>query len=240
MISLLYYARLIAVCSYFLLFCFIALAFTCIRPFHGNNTRIVLKLLRPAYWIMNLKVIAINKPNVTGPVVYTANHQDLLDVFFFAKIWPNNCAGVGKQELAWIPVFGLAFWLAGNIYIHRGNKDKAHAVVDQMADKINSLDRSIFIMPEGTRSRGKGLLPFKKGAFLTAIKAGVPIVPMCVSSTKNITLSDWAPKPGLVEFLAPISTEGFKPEDAERLALECHELMKAKIAELDKRLEHEF
>jgi 1-acyl-sn-glycerol-3-phosphate acyltransferase len=189
---------------------------------------------------MNLKVIVINKPKITGPVVITANHQDLLDTFFFAKIWPDNCAGVGKREIAWVPVFGAAFWLAGNIFIDRANKDKSRAVVDQMAEKITGLKRSIFIMPEGTRSRGKGLLPFKKGAFLTAIKAGVPIVPLCVSSSRNINLSDWAPKPGLVEFLDPISTAGLKPEDAERLALECHELMKAKIAEMDKRLESEF
>ena len=217
-----------------------AVAYSCIRPFHPNNTRTTLKFLFPTYWMMNLKVIPLNAPKIDYPVVYIVNHQDLLDTFYFAKIWPKNCSGVGKQELAWVPVFGAAFWLAGNIFINRGNKDKAHAVVDQMAEKITSLNRSIFIMPEGTRSRGKGLLPFKKGAFLTAIKAGVPIVPLCVSSTKNVTLSDWAPKPGLIEFLEPISTEGLNEKDAERLALECHDLMKAKIAELDDRLAAEY
>jgi 1-acyl-sn-glycerol-3-phosphate acyltransferase len=237
---MLYYPRLVAVCAYFVLFSIMAVAYSCIRPFHGNNTRTVLKFLLPTYWIMNLKVIAINKPKIDYPVVYVVNHQDLLDVFYFAKVWPKNCSGVGKQELAWIPIFGAAFWLAGNIFINRGDKDKARAVVDQMAEKITSLNRSIFIMPEGTRSRGKGLLPFKKGAFLTAIKAGVPIVPLCVSSTKNVTLTDLSPKPGLVEFLAPMTTEGLLAKDAERLALECHELMKAKIAEMDKRLENEF
>jgi 1-acyl-sn-glycerol-3-phosphate acyltransferase len=237
---MLYYARLVAVCAYFFLFSVMALVYCCLRPFHGNNTRTVLKFLLPTYWIMNLKVIAINKPKIDYPVVYVVNHQDLLDVFYFAKVWPKNCSGVGKQELAWIPIFGTAFWLAGNIFINRGDKDKAHAVVDQMAEKITSLNRSIFIMPEGTRSRGKGLLPFKKGAFLTAIKAGVPIVPLCVSSTKNVTLTDLSPKPGLVEFLAPITTEGLKAKDAERLALKCHELMKTKIAAMDKRLQNEF
>jgi 1-acyl-sn-glycerol-3-phosphate acyltransferase len=237
---MLYYARLVAVCCYFLLFSLMALLYTSIRPFHKTNTRIALKLLRPAYWMMNLKVIAVNKPKVDGPVVFVANHQDLLDIFFFAKIWPDNCAGVGKREIAWIPIFGTAFWLAGNIFINRGDKDKAWQVVDQMAEKIKELDRSIFIMPEGTRSQGRGLLPFKKGGFLTAIKAGVPIVPLCVSSTENIKLKDWQPKPGLVEFLDPISTESLSEEDAERLAQECHQLMKAKIAEMDQRLASEF
>lgn len=237
---MLYYVRLIAVCLYFVLFSFMAVAYSCTRPFHPNNTRTALKFLYPTYWMMNLKVIPLNDPKIDYPVVYIVNHQDLLDTFYFAKIWPKNCSGVGKKELAWVPVFGAAFWLAGNIFINRGDKDKAHAVVDQMVEKITSLNRSIFIMPEGTRSRGKGLLPFKKGAFLTAIKAGVPIVPLCVSSTKNVTLSDWAPKPGLIEFLEPISTEGLSEKDAERLALECHDLMKAKIAELDDRLAAEY
>lgn len=237
---MLYYARLIAVCSYFLFFCVVVFLFTCIRPFHKNNTSTALKLLRPAYWIMNLKVIVVNKPAIDSPAVFTANHQDLLDIFFFAKIWPGNCVGVGKRELAWVPIFGAAFWLAGNILIHRGDKNKAHAVVDQMANKIIELKRSIFIMPEGTRSKGRGLLPFKKGAFLTAIKAGVPIVPLCVSSTKHITLSDLSPKPALVEFLPPISTEGLTVDDADELALKCHQLMKEKIAELDERLSNEF
>lgn len=237
---MLYYVRVIAVTVYFFIFCFAALIFSCIRPFHKNNTRTALKFLYPSYWLMNLKVIAINKPAIDSPAVFTANHQDLLDTFFFAKIWPNNCAGVGKRELAWVPIFGTLFWLAGNIFIHRGDKHKAHAVVDQMADKITTLNRSIFIMPEGTRSKGRGLLPFKKGAFLTAIKAGVPIVPLCVSSTKNITLSDWTPKPALIEFLPPISTVGLTVDDADALALKCHALMKAKILELDQRLENEF
>lgn len=237
---MLYYSRLILVCLYFVLFCFIALLFTCIRPFHGNNTHNVLKLLSPAYWLMNLKVIAINQPNTSQPAVFITNHQDLLDIFFFAKVWPKHCAVVGKKELAYVPIFGALFWLAGNIFINRGDKNKAWQVVDQMVDKIKTLHRSILIMPEGTRSQGKGLLPFKKGAFLTAIKAGVPIVPICISSTTNITLNDWAPKPGLVELLEPIPTVGLSEDDAERLALECHNLMKAKIEELDKRLAAEF
>lgn len=237
---MLYYLRLIAVCLNFVLFSFMAVAYSCIRPFHPNNTRTVLKFLWPSYWFMNLKVIAINHPKIDYPVVYIVNHQDLLDVFYFAKVWPKNCSAVGKRELAWIPIFGTAFWLAGNIFINRGDKDKARAVVDQMAEKISTLNRSIFIMPEGTRSRGKGLLPFKKGAFVAAIKAGVPIAPLCVSSTNHFSLSKWQQKPGLVEFLKPIPTTGLTEADADQLALTCHDLMKAKIAELDARLAAEF
>jgi len=233
---LLYYFRVFAVCVYFFLFSCAAVVFTAIRPFNANNTRNALRMLRPAYWLMNLKVIRLNDAPEISPVVYVINHQDLLDVFLLADIWPKNSSAVGKRELAWVPVFGTAFWLAGNIFINRADKGKAWQVVEQMANKINQLNRSIVIMPEGTRSQGRGLLPFKKGAFSAAIKAGVPVVPICVCSTENIDLRDWRPSPAILEFLEPISTEGLTEDDAEELAQSTHDLMKTKIAELDQRV----
>jgi 1-acyl-sn-glycerol-3-phosphate acyltransferase len=233
---LLYYFRVLSVSIYFFLFCCATLIFVSLRPFNANNTRDALRMLRPAYWIMNLKVHRLNNAPEDSPVVYVINHQDLLDVFFLADIWPKNSSAVGKKELAWVPVFGAAFWLAGNIFINRGDKGKAWQVVEQMADKINQLNRSIVIMPEGTRSQGRGLLPFKKGAFSAAIKAGVPVVPICICSTENINLRDWRPNPALLEFLEPISTQGLTEEDAEELAQKTHDIMKAKIAELDQRV----
>ena len=42
------------------------------------------------------------------------------------------------------------------------------------------------VYPEGTRSPDGRLLPFKKGAFLMAIEAGVPIVPVTISGSSAI------------------------------------------------------
>lgn len=233
---LLYYFRVFAVSVYFFLFCCATLLFVSLRPFNANNTSDALRMLRPAYWLMNLKVRSLNKAPKDSPVVYVINHQDLLDVFFLADIWPKNSSAVGKKELLWVPIFGLAFWLAGNIFVNRGDKNKAWQVVDQMAERIKTLSRSIVIMPEGTRSNGRGLLPFKKGAFSAAIKAGVPVVPICVCSSEHINLRDFRPNPALLEFLEPIPTIGLSEEDAEQLAQKTHALMKAKIAELDQRV----
>ena len=236
---LLYYLRVISVSIYFLFFCLYSLIFVSLRPFHPNNTSDALRALRPSYWLMNLRVIIRkNAPDVT-PVVYVCNHQDLLDVIILASVWPRNMSVIGKKELAWVPVFGLAFWLAGNIFINRGNKGKAWQMAEQTAEKITSLNRSILIMPEGTRSQGRGLLPFKKGAFSIAIRAGVPIVPICINSTENINLREWKPNPALIEFMDPISTEGLTEEDTEALAQKTHDLMKAKIAEMDTSLQQQ-
>jgi 1-acyl-sn-glycerol-3-phosphate acyltransferase len=76
----------------------------------------------------------------------------------------------------------------------------------------------VFMMPEGTRSRGKGIGPFKKGAFRLAIETQTPIFPMIASSYyKNLNLNRW--KSGLVRlrFLPPISTQGLGLGDLDHL-----------------------
>ena len=88
------------------------------------------------------------------------------------------------------------------------------------------------MFPEGTRSRGRGLMPFKTGAFHAAIAAGVPIVPICVSTTSgNINLNRWNNGHVIVEMLAPVDTSKYGKENVRELAAHCRELMEAKIAE---------
>ena len=90
------------------------------------------------------------------------------------------------------------------------------------------------MFPEGARSRGRGLMPFKTGAFHAAIAAGVPIVPICVSTTSgNINLNRWNNGHVIVEMLAPVDTSKYGKENVRELAAHCRELMEAKIAELD-------
>ena len=91
------------------------------------------------------------------------------------------------------------------------------------------------MFPEGTRSRGRGLLPFKTGAFHAAIAAGVPIIPVCVSNTSNkIKLNRWNNGLVIVEMLPPIDTSAWSKDQVRDLAKHCREVMKAKIDELDR------
>ncbi|MDE9448418.1 1-acyl-sn-glycerol-3-phosphate acyltransferase, partial [Xenorhabdus bovienii] len=88
--------------------------------------------------------------------------------------------------------FGQLYWLTGNILINRENRTKAHGTISQVVNQIKKHQISVWMFPEGTRSRGRGLLPFKTGAFHAAIAAGVPIVPVCVSSTHGkIKFNRW-------------------------------------------------
>ena len=109
--------------------------------------------------------------------------------------------------------------------------------MSELARRINEDNLSIWMFPEGTRSRGRGLLPFKTGAFHAAIAAGVPIVPVVCSTTHNkIDLNRWNNGTVICEMLEPIDVSGYSRENVRELAEYCHDVMQNRIAELDREI----
>ncbi|MGG4624957.1 1-acylglycerol-3-phosphate O-acyltransferase [Serratia odorifera] len=169
-----------------------------------------------------------------GNCIYIANHQNNYDMVTASNAVQPRTVTVGKKSLAWIPFFGPLYWLTGNLLIDRDNRAKAHGTISQVVEQIGKRNISIWMFPEGTRSRGRGLMPFKTGAFHAAITAGVPVVPICVSNTSNkIKLNRWNNGHVIVEMLEPIDTSKYGKENVRELATHCRELMQVKIAQLD-------
>lgn len=168
-----------------------------------------------------------------GQHVYIANHQNNWDLFTVSSAVTPNVVTVGKKSLAWMPLFGQIYWLTGNILIDRENKAKAKGTIDQVIQSMKDSPVSIWMFPEGTRSRGRGLLPFKTGAFHVAVAAELPIIPIVCSSTEHIKLNRWNNGHVIVEILDPIDTSDFARENVRKLATVCRNVMKEKLAQLD-------
>jgi 1-acyl-sn-glycerol-3-phosphate acyltransferase len=117
------------------------------------------------------------------PCLYMSNHQSYFDVISLIGYMPVPVRFVAKKVLAYIPVFGQLLWLTGHVIIDREDKKQAFSQLDKAAEKIRA-GTSILVFPEGTRSPDHILGPFKKGGFVLAIKAGVPIVPISISGTR--------------------------------------------------------
>ena len=169
-----------------------------------------------------------------GQHVYVANHQNSWDLFTISSAVTPKVVTVGKKSLAWMPLFGQLYWLTGNILIDRANRSKAVGTIDQVVTSLKESDVSVWMFPEGTRSRGRGLLPFKTGAFHAAIGAGLPIIPIVCSSTGGVKLNRWNNGHVIVEMLPSISTEDYDKSNVRQLANLAREQMAAKLEELDK------
>lgn len=116
------------------------------------------------------------------PAVYCANHTSNLEppILFalFLPLFPRLHI-LYKAGLRKTPVLGKAFEIAGFVGVHRGEPEKSAAAISEATTTLRR-GGSFVIFPEGTRSRTDELLPFKKGGFVMALEAQVPIVPVAI------------------------------------------------------------
>ena len=162
-----------------------------------------------------------------GPYIIMANHQSHLDPPLLLWQLPLHIRFIAKVELFSIPLFGLAMRLVGNIPIDRHNRKRAIESLERAAEKIQR-GASVLIFPEGTRSSvPEGpLLPFKKGGFMLALQAKVPIIPIGIAGTGScLPKGSWLIRPGKVSYCIgdPIVTEELTIKDRDVLMKRVYE-----------------
>ncbi|MCQ8878118.1 1-acylglycerol-3-phosphate O-acyltransferase [Pseudoalteromonas shioyasakiensis] len=228
------FIRILIMALFILLSCLCGLILCLIKPFHKNNVHIIASWFGSVAKMLGVKLVITRHSDVSnaGPAVYLANHQNNYDLFTLPAAVPENCVSLGKKSLKWIPFFGQLYWLSGNILIDRTNRSKAAGTISKAAEKIKQNGLSVWMFPEGTRSYGRGLLPFKTGAFHTALNAQVPVIPVCMSTTeKTIKLNRWDNGTIYIDMLAPQHLD--KELSAREHASRIHAIMAARISELD-------
>lgn len=114
--------------------------------------------------------------------VFMSNHQSNFDIPVLLSCLTVPFRWLAKAELFHLPIFGRAMRGAGYISIDRSDRPAAIESLRQAAETIRR-GVSVLIFPEGTRSLDGTLKPFKKGGFVMAIEAGVPIVPVALKGT---------------------------------------------------------
>lgn len=207
-----------------------------LRPRHPNNVYLLGRLFHRACPLVGLKVRVRGYEHVKDlhSAVYIANHQSNWDIIALPGAVMPRTVAIGKNSLFWIPLFGQLFWLSGNLLINRENKAKAASTIGTVVERIRRRNISIWMFPEGTRSKGKGLLPFKTGAFHIALQARVPIVPIaCSSYFGQVDLNRWDNGELIVEIMPPIAIDDYKPGQLRELLKHSRQLIAERIAELD-------
>jgi 1-acyl-sn-glycerol-3-phosphate acyltransferase len=117
--------------------------------------------------------------------VLMANHQSHVDIVALFNALPMVPGFLAKAELRRVPIFGRAMEVGGHVFVDRGKHQAAIDALSAAAAQVRA-GASIVIFPEGTRSRRREILPFKKGGFHLAREAGVPVVPIGIRGTGDI------------------------------------------------------
>lgn len=134
---------------------------------------------------MELSIRGLENLPKEGPVLYVANHNSIFDPVVIVNVINDPCILVGKKEISSMPLINKWFDALGCIYIDREDKRQSLECILKGISELKS-GQSIIIFPEGTRTTGDEMKPFKEGTFKLALKSGVPVVPIAIKNTDKV------------------------------------------------------
>jgi len=137
--------------------------------------------------LLDVKLVASGAENVPSrPVIYMSNHQSHLDIpMLYATLPSPTIRMLAKAELFRIPLWGRGLRGAEFVEVDRSNHARAVQSIEHAARLVRE-GVSIYLAPEGTRSRDGRIGKLKKGGFHLAIGTGAPIVPVAIRGTIDI------------------------------------------------------
>ena len=174
------------------------------------------------YWSRSLIALTGCKVTVTGTeniprsggICYVGNHGSIFDVILALAYCGRPFGFIAKKELAIVPFINFWILMLGGYFVDRGNVRSAIKTIDKGVEKIKA-GGAMIVFPEGHRSRGQGLLPFRPGALKLATKAKAVIVPMAISGSYEVFEKNkrFVSGPIGVSFCEPINTADMTPEE---------------------------
>jgi 1-acyl-sn-glycerol-3-phosphate acyltransferase len=166
------------------------------------------------------------------PAVLLVKHQSTWETFVMPVLMPHPLAYVFKKELLRVPFFGWAMARMDMIHIDRGQRSQAFAKVVTQGKRLMGEGVWVIMFPEGTRIPRGQVGQYKTGGTRLAIEAGVPVIPIAVTSAKCWPTKAFIKKPGVVDISIgkPIPSVGREPDE---LMQEVQAWIEAEMRRLD-------
>lgn len=209
-----------------------------LRPFTPKNGNLFFKIFRFFMHYLNGIQVHVEGKDIiekTHPSVLIGNHQHNIDVLMAAGLYTNFVVVLGKFELGLIPFFGQIYILCGNILVKRGNRKKAMQSMKKLEKIVLDKKLSVLVFPEGHRNSNSALLPFKKGAFYTAVRTQTPLIPFSVSNFMTYqNLNSFKKVNIYLKIHPPIETQGLTEKDINFLVSKSRLIIEEGITQMNK------
>jgi 1-acyl-sn-glycerol-3-phosphate acyltransferase len=166
-----------------------------------------------------LEVDGLDQVDFRKPHVFVMNHQSMIDIPAAFVALPVNLRFIAKKVLARVPFLGWYMAATGMIFVDRSRGEQAVRSLREAGERIRA-GASILAFPEGTRSPDGSILPFKKGPFVVALEAGVPVVPVAIDGAAAVLpFRGFSLRPGTIRVRVgrPIETAGIPREGRDEL-----------------------
>lgn len=156
-------------------------------------------------WLFPLWKIKLKGQDLVDPdqtYIYVSNHQSLVDIVAAFSLF-NHFKWVSKGELFNIPFIGWNMYLNHYVRLKRGKKSNTRRLY-RACERHLEAGSSVFIFPEGSRTKTKEPRAFREGAFVLAKRLNLPILPIAISGSRD-ALSG-LPRPAYIqlEVLKPV------------------------------------
>lgn len=155
-----------------------------------------------------------NIPDDTA-CLFVGNHNSFFDVIIGYTFMKRPTGFVAKKEFEKYPSLNVWMYLIRCLFIDRKDVKQGMKTILKAVEYLKS-GVSIFVFPEGTRSKDGKMLPFKEGSMKMAERSGCPIIPVAISNTA-VMFEDHFPRitPETVVFTfgKPIYIKALEGED---------------------------
>lgn len=184
---------------------------------HKSSRFIVANAFRICMFIAGVKVKVTGKENIPkdDACLFVGNHNGFFDIIVSYVVIGKVMGFVAKKEVKKVPFLNIWMYFVNCLFLDRENVREGLKTILKGVDLLKS-GISVFIFPEGTRSKDGKMLPFKEGSLKMADKAGCPIVPVALRHTAEIFENQFPKlRPGTVtiEFGKPIIIPELEKED---------------------------
>jgi len=167
---------------------------------------------------VRVTVSGLERLDPSRSYVFAANHQSIYDIPIVFASLPFQLRIIAKESLGRIPFMGWHLLRAGHVLVDRSNPGAG--VVKKMA-RLVAAGHSLIVFPEGTRSVNGVMGRFKRGSFVIALQAALPVVPITITGSRHVmTKGELTVRPGNVSLTVhePVDTSALSRDGVRDLA----------------------